>query len=132
MVNYEVDNNLTKAKDNGKTPSGCRTLLRLHRALEFILCFMGNIKNVKKEERLTSVANDAYNTTLAKYHTWLIRKGVGIAMYTLPTPDQLVERMNVSSAEETFQLISQIIEACQPVYDVIQKVYEDNDILNLP
>ncbi len=48
MVNYEVTNNLTTSHVNhGRTPSGSRTLLRLHRALEFILSFMREIHTLK-------------------------------------------------------------------------------------
>ncbi len=48
MVNYEVTNNLTRCKVlEGRVPSGSRTLLRLHRALEFILSFMREIHTLQ-------------------------------------------------------------------------------------
>ena len=133
MVNYEVTNNLTKARvNNGKTPSGSRTLLRLHRALEFILSFMREIHTLKQNDGMHRIASDAYNSTLSKYHSWLIRKGVGLALYTLPTAGQLVERMGAESTDDLLRTINQVIESGQPVYDTVQKVYEEHDLLNLP
>ena len=133
MVNYEITNNLTNARvNNGKTPSGSRTLLRLHRALEFILGFMREMHTLKQNEGMRRIASDAYKSTLSKYHPRLIRQGVGLALYTLPTTGQLVERIGAESTEDFLRTINQVIESGQPVYDAVQKVYEEHDLLNLP
>ena len=130
MVNFEVSSDLTKVK--GRLPSGSRTLLRLHRALEFISLFLTKLQTVSDDERLTGVATEAYDTTLSKYHLWIIRKGVGLAFYTLPTKAAILQKMVLDNDEETVSLLAKIVDNIRPVYDIVQKVYEDNNILNLP
>ena len=44
MLKYETDSGLADSghsPSGGKLPSGARTLLRLHRALEFVILFLG-------------------------------------------------------------------------------------------
>ena len=130
MVDFEVDSGITKVK--AKLPSGSRTLLRLHRALEFIILFIRRIQEAENGAKLSELASDAYTTTLSKYHPWLIRKGVAIALYTLPTKDQLIERLSMEDPTQTSEALSNIVTSLQPAYDTVQKVYVDNSILNLP
>eukprot|EP00116_Pleurobrachia_bachei_P002491 sb/3462753/ len=87
MIKHERESGcVAKERDNG-----CRTLLRLHRALEFVAEFMNAIYEAS-EESLVNPVWDAYNGTLAAHHTWLIRKTVGGAMYTLPTRTTLLDQ----------------------------------------
>lgn len=94
MVEYEREHNLL-GKDN--YVSGSRTLLRLHRSLEFIQAFLRSINDLKEEESTSGPCIKAYEDTLGHHHTFLIRTGAKIAMYTLPTKHQLLS--NVSEFE---------------------------------
>ncbi len=78
------------------------------------------------------IASRAYDSTLSKHHAWLVRKGVGLALYTLPTAGQLITRMGAESRESVLNTINQVIDSAQPVYDTVQKVYEEHGLLNLP
>ena len=60
----------TKKKDD---PSGSRTLLRLHRALEYITAFLGNMEALEDEAYLSVVSREAYEKTLMKYHPWIVQ-----------------------------------------------------------
>ncbi len=78
------------------------------------------------------IAAHAYNKTLSRYHPWLVRKGVSLALYTLPTAGQLVTRIGAESKEEVIRTIDNVVQAGQPVYDSVQKVYEEHNLLDLP
>ena len=60
----------TKKKDD---PSGSRTLLRLHRALEYIVAFLANMEDLEDEAYLSTVSREAYEKTLMKYHPWIVQ-----------------------------------------------------------
>ena len=50
MLKYEVERELADSGHSpagGKLPSGSRTLLRLHRALEFVILFLGNLTDLR-------------------------------------------------------------------------------------
>lgn len=89
MIEYEETNNLLK---NCKRPSGCRTALRLHRALQFFSLFMLELAKVAGNEATGAIARDCYKKTLASYHSWVVRKTAELAMFALPTRDQLLSK----------------------------------------
>ena len=68
----QTKNNLIKTKKKDD-PSGSRTLLRLHRALEYITEFLGKLEDLEDETFLSQVSKDAYETTLMKYHPWIVQ-----------------------------------------------------------
>ena len=127
MVKFETTNGLTSKKSN--PPNGSRTLLRLHRAMEFVALFIQ--KTAQSEEKLSHVAYQAYHETLAKYHPWLIRKGVGLAVYTLPTRDHLLKDI-CSEPEEAATKLNNLQAQIELVYQTVQRIYCDYDVLNLP
>jgi hypothetical protein len=43
---------------------------------------------------LYDAATTAYGQVCAPFHSWAIRKAVGAGMYTLPSREQLIERLN--------------------------------------
>ena len=69
-----MENNLIKTKKKDD-PSGSRTLLRLHRALEYIAEFLGHLEALEDETYLGQVSKDAYEKTLMKYHPWIVQVG---------------------------------------------------------
>lgn len=129
MVKYEVANNLTVQR---KHPSGCRTLLRLHRALEFISALLTRIRDTDNTRKFSSEATAAYDQTLAKFHPWLIRKAVHVAMYALPYRQQLLTKMKVEDTPAGMKAMSELIEQLNLIYDITQQLYAENDLLNLP
>lgn len=129
MVKYEVDNNLTIQKHKA---SGCRTLLRLHRALDFIDALMVKIRDTDEKSKFSHEAMAAYDVTLAKFHPWLVRKGVHLAMYALPNRSQLLVKMKVEDTPEGMAQINKLIEQLQVIYNITQKEYADNSLLDLP
>ena len=67
-----MKNNLVKTKKKDD-PSGSRTLLRLHRALEYITAFLDRLEGMKDEDYCSVTSREAYETTLMKYHPWVVQ-----------------------------------------------------------
>jgi len=130
MVNYERENEiLTKTSD---PLSGSRTLLRLHRALEFVIEFLSKISSVGDEDKVASYAQDAYNTTLAKHHSWLIRKTANIAMYALPVKSTLMTQTCQQERDHAHDLVDQVVASASFLYSSVQSLYEKENLLDLP
>ncbi|GAB1602274.1 ceramide-1-phosphate transfer protein-like [Argonauta hians] len=126
MMRYEIDNEITTKN----SLSGCRTLLRLHRAFEFVMEFIKKMRHSDENAKLTGLTQKAYDDTLAKFHPWLVRQGVYIAMYTLPRRDQLVGMMK--TGQDDYTHTDRVIHSSRIVYDALQQLFIDNEIDNLP
>jgi hypothetical protein len=74
----------------GTSPRGSRTLLRLHRALEFLIAFVTAVRESEKETKMAALCRDAYKRTLAKHHPWIVRQSVHLASYTLSSRHALI------------------------------------------
>lgn len=134
MIEYESSNGITA---DTTRPSGSRTLLRLHRSLEFIMSFMKEFSLADANAKSSTIAQKCYKETLSKYHPWLIQKGAMFAMYTLPARQQFIERVYGGTCDETIvqlygKLMSDIADVSKKVYDETHKLYEANNLLNLP
>jgi hypothetical protein len=80
MIDYEVQSERVKTKEttqflpSGKPlPNGCRTLLRLHRALAFISSFLSQVRMATDDASSASIAWNAYSSTLGHFHSWPVR-----------------------------------------------------------
>ena len=129
MLNYEVEKKIT---DNKKKASGSRTLLRLHRALEFIAALLLKIKETDNSKKFSNEAQKAYEATLAQHHPWLVKKGVGIAMMTLPSRSDLLKKLNLDDTPEKMGQLGELVEELNKIYGITQKLYEKDNLLDLP
>jgi len=59
MVRHEMQEKAIKFKSRDD-PSGTRNLLRLHRALEFIVMFMESLGKLENSANCVAIAQDAY------------------------------------------------------------------------
>ncbi|KRT81030.1 hypothetical protein AMK59_6045, partial [Oryctes borbonicus] len=115
--------------------SGSRTLLRLHRGLDFIRLFLKSIGELKDEETTASVCREAYNVTLAKHHPFLIRKGAQIAMYTMPTRQELLKKVcgnDDEHIENTINILPKTLEVTAVVYERVENLYSSYSLHDLP
>ncbi|XP_067658870.1 ceramide-1-phosphate transfer protein-like [Haliotis asinina] len=131
MIQHEVDHDLTKVK-KGNLKSGSRTLLRLHRALEFILAFMSRLRIGDENEKSSVIASEVYNETLSRFHPWVVQKMAGLAMYMLPSKKDLIDVMCKQDYESVMCTLGEVVTSGQPLYDITQKLYEGKDLLDLP
>ena len=116
-------------------PSGSRNLLRLHRALEFIVLFMESINKLDNPDKCVASAQDAYKVTLEKYHPWIVQKAALLAMHMLPTKEGLLVKVcgdNAENQEKAIQNFNQAIKAMKVVYDETDHIYKENGLIDLP
>ncbi|XP_032935604.1 ceramide-1-phosphate transfer protein [Catharus ustulatus] len=110
--------------------SGCRTLLRLHRALRWLQLFLQGLRS--GDSRTSVLCTDAYNASLAQHHPWLIRKAATVAFCALPSRDAFLDIMNVGPPEEAVAMLGEAIPYISDVYSITQELFEKNDLLDLP
>lgn len=129
MIDYEQTNDLLQKKDY---VSGCRTLLRLHRGLDFTRDFLRKLSQLKADDKTSEACKVSYQETLAPYHTFLIRKGAGLAMAMgLPTRDDLLTKV-CKDVEKSIEELPKMLKYTDMVYERIQFLYQKNDLLALP
>uniref|UniRef100_A0A5S6QXP8 GLTP domain-containing protein n=1 Tax=Trichuris muris TaxID=70415 RepID=A0A5S6QXP8_TRIMR len=127
MLQYEVGAGLVRTYY-----SGCTTLLRLHRALQFVASFIEAIR-MSDSDQIAPLARKAYDDTLGRYHGWLIRKAVHLAVYTLPTRKQLMSHLSDRMAEtETEQIMREVVVECTAVFERVDQLYLEKQLLDIP
>jgi len=135
MIQYEVDNNLIKHKAKDSS-TGTRNLLRLHRALEYIVAFLEGIPALDDKDKCCSLSQEAYKKTLMKFHPWVVQKAALLAMHMLPTREGLIAIICEPTDEEAIKKSAETLEkavlAMKKVYDVTQEVYKEKELLALP
>lgn len=118
-----------------QTDSGCRTLLRLHRALLWLKLFLEKLAETPVEGRLRSpsdLCREAYKSTLAQHHTWYVRKAAELAFIALPERGFFFRLVCVQNQEELSKVLHRVSRAIGEVYDRTQKALEEHGMLDLP
>ncbi|XP_051518821.1 ceramide-1-phosphate transfer protein [Myxocyprinus asiaticus] len=133
MVKYELENDLVDLTKRGNHPeSGCRTLLRLHRALRWLELFLDRLRTSTEESKTSVMCSDAYNESLAQHHPWLIRKAVDVAFCALPGRDTFFTVMNAGDHTEVVALLGESLPLISEVYQITEDLYAKNSLLELP
>lgn len=133
MVKYELDNELVDLTKRGSHPeSGCRTMLRLHRALRWLQLFLESLRTSTEDSKTSVMCSDAYNASLAQHHPWFIRKAAGFALCTLPGRDAFFEVMNAGSQQEVITMLGEALPLIAEVYQITEDLYAKNNLLELP
>lgn len=133
MVAYEVGNQLVDLARRSRHPdSGCRTVLRLHRALRWLQLFLEGLRTSPEDARTAALCTDSYNASLAAYHPWIIRRAVTVAFCTLPTRKVFLEAMNVGSPQQAVEMLGEALPFIERVYSVSQELYAKHSLLDLP
>lgn len=118
-----------------QTDSGCRTLLRLHRALLWLKLFLEKLAETPVAGRLRSpseLCREAYQSSLANHHTWFVRRAAELAFIAMPERSFFFRLVCVQSQEELSVMLSRVVQAIEEVYDRTQKALEENGMLDLP
>ncbi|KAA0706678.1 Ceramide-1-phosphate transfer protein [Triplophysa tibetana] len=133
MVKYELENNLVDITKRGNhIESGCRTLLRLHRALRWLELFLDSLRTSKEDDKTSVMCCDAYNESLAQHHPWLIRKAVGVAFCAIPGRDTFFQVMNAGDETQVVALLGESLPLISEVYQITEDLYAKNNLLELP
>ncbi|KAH0953146.1 hypothetical protein HN011_006465 [Eciton burchellii] len=129
MIEYERENKLLEKPD---FVNGARTLLRLHRGLDFIREFLRRLGDLADIDKTSSCCQDAYNKTLAKHHPWVIRKAAVVAMYTMPTREALFKKVCGENVQRNIDILPKMLEITADVFDRTHNVYESYRLHTLP
>lgn len=130
MIQYEISKGKTHHK--GLHPSGSRTLLRLHHALEFILAFMDKITNSEVDAKASQIAWEVYGDTLSKHHPWITQKLAYVAVHALPSKQHLIEIMCKHDYSQVEGLLSQVVLVGKKVYDHIEDLMKMKNLFHIP
>uniref|UniRef100_A0A669QVD3 Ceramide-1-phosphate transfer protein n=2 Tax=Phasianus colchicus TaxID=9054 RepID=A0A669QVD3_PHACC len=133
MVSYELSRGLVDLQRRSSHPdSGCRTILRLHRALRWLQLFLEGLRTARQDASTSAICTDSYNASLAAYHPWVVRKAAVVAFCALPSRDAFLEVMNVGGPEEAVEMLGDALPHIRDVYGITQELYEQHCLLNLP
>nr|CAB3233603.1 ceramide-1-phosphate transfer protein [Phallusia mammillata] len=137
MMSYEKKNDLINYKDAPSKKvkaSGSRTLLRLHRALKFLLILIGKLARNEDDGKVSVMGYNAYHASpMSKYHPWIVQKAVGVAVYMLPDRETFIKQMcqdlSREEIESTMDVCSQSMDA---VFEYSEALYSKFDLLEIP
>lgn len=129
MIEYEKENKLMEKADY---VNGARTLLRLHRGLDFIREFLRQLGELSDSEKTSACCQDAYNKTLAKHHPWVIRKAAVVAMYTMPTRELLFKKVCGANVQRNIDILPKMLEVTADVFDRTHSLYDLHQLHALP
>ncbi|XP_050223588.1 ACD11 homolog protein [Mercurialis annua] len=121
VLDLDVENNTVR------TPrSYSRDLRRVRQGLDLIRALFEQFLSTH-DYSLKDAATSAYSQVCAPFHTWAVRTAVYAGMYTLPTRDQLLMRLNETdqSAEKKMR---RYINASIPVINYIDNLYISRNI----
>jgi len=113
---------------------GARTLLRLHRALDFTMQFLEKLNNLPVDGKVSTMAHEVYGKTLANFHPFFIRNAAKLAMYALPARSEFMKKVanpGVTDADIN-QAIKAGVEQMRAVYVAIEELYTKHDLHGLP
>ncbi|CAG5875256.1 unnamed protein product [Menidia menidia] len=133
MISAELSRGLVDF--HRQTDSGCRTLLRLHRALLWLKLFLQKLAETPEAGRLKSpsdLCREAYQNTLAVHHTWFVRRAAELAFIAMPQRGFFFRLVCVQNQEELSKLLNRVVKAIGKVYDRTEKALEENGMLDLP
>ncbi|XP_062844793.1 glycolipid transfer protein domain-containing protein 2 [Trichomycterus rosablanca] len=117
------------------TDSGCRTLLRLHRALLWLQLFLQNLADENQEamaRKPSQLCRAAYRVTLAQHHSWWVRNAAELAFSSMPERQFFYKLMCVKTQAEAVVVLRRVVGAIQEVYNRTQAALEEHEMLALP
>ncbi|KAG7544576.1 Glycolipid transfer protein superfamily [Arabidopsis suecica] len=114
-------------KETVKTPgSHSRNLRRVRQGLDLIRAIFEQFL-IADDYSLKDAATTAYTEVCAPFHTWAVRTAVYAGMYTLPTRDQLLLRLNETD-QSVEKNMRRYMEASRPIIEYIDKLYIERNI----
>lgn len=117
------------------TDSGCRTLLRLHRALLWLMLFLEKLAETPESGRLRSpsdLCRESYQNSLSKHHTWFVRRAAELAFIAMPERGFFFRLVCVENQQELSMVLTKVVRAIDEVYNRTQGALEENGMLDLP
>ncbi|XP_076867012.1 glycolipid transfer protein domain-containing protein 2 [Brachyhypopomus gauderio] len=115
------------------TASGCRTLLRLHRALLWLQHFLQGLADEGEAGRSPAqLCRDTYRLTLAQHHTFWVKQAAELAFNAMPERAFFYRLVCAKTAVEGASILHRLSGAIGEVYDRTQLALEEHGMLALP
>ncbi|XP_051947578.1 ceramide-1-phosphate transfer protein, partial [Xyrauchen texanus] len=115
-----------------ETPSGSRTLLRLHRSLLWLQLLLEKLGAEPEERSMGELCRDAYTEVLAPHHPWLVQRAAELVFRAMPDRSVFLQLVCVQTQEEAEPVIHVIVAAIQEIHDRTQKELQLRNMLDLP
>lgn len=127
-----------------------RTILRLHRTLEFITLLISDLLDAAPDKSGHSIVSDAYGKTLSNHHAWLVRKAASASFYALPNRAGLVDAISadvmgtesegskkgkkdtIEVSPELKAAVTTVLDTLRNTHAAVEKLYTDNKLHELP
>ncbi|OEL27373.1 ACD11-like protein [Dichanthelium oligosanthes] len=120
ILDKDIENDCVK-----KQGSHSRNLRRVRLGLGLIKALFENF--LTTEGSLYDAATAAYGQVCAPFHSWAIRKAVGAGMYTLPSREQLIVRLNETDFSVQKEM-RRYIDASSPIIEYIDNLFLSRNI----
>lgn len=135
MISVELSRGLVDFHE--QTDSGCRTLLRLHRALLWLQLFLQKLGEGPDPatghlRKPSDLCREAYQHTLAHHHRWWVRHMAELAFIALPDRTFFYQLICVQNQEEATVILHKVVHAIDVVYNRTQRALEEHHMLDLP
>ncbi|CAH6786031.1 Gltpd2 [Phodopus roborovskii] len=123
----------TASRNPASRASGSRTLLLLHRALRWSqLCLHRVATGTHRGPDAGVQCGDAYSTTLAEHHPWLIRQAARLAILALPSRGRLLQLACPGTGEaEARVALARAARVLEDVYNRTQGLLDGHSLLQL-
>ncbi|KAI1731741.1 glycolipid transfer protein (GLTP) domain-containing protein [Ditylenchus destructor] len=142
MIDYECyeipDTGEQRTRRSEPSARGTRTLLRLHRSLDFLAIFITSVQQSSPDySSVPEIFRASYQKTLSDHHTWFVRKSVLLASYAMPSRKKLLSIIFDSDEENldeahVKEMCERFSETMKHVYDRVQSMYREAELLSLP
>ncbi|KAM6949199.1 LOW QUALITY PROTEIN: ceramide-1-phosphate transfer protein [Aplochiton taeniatus] len=134
MVKAELDRGLVNF--SRRSQSGCRTLLRLHRSLQWLkLLLQGLTEGPDAQGQYRTpgeLCREAYSMALAPHHPWLMRQAAELVFVALPGRQVFLDTVCVTNQAEATPVLHTLIEAIGLVHTRTQRILNTHRMLDLP
>ena len=92
-----------------------------------------DIREAKEEEKMAPIARKGYDETLGRFHPWLVRKGVHLAVHSLAHRRELIASLSGGrDKEEAEDAMAKMIHNGAAAYTAVQDLYASRSLLDLP
>ena len=130
-----------------------RTILRLHRTLEFIMKLIGDLLEAEPDKSGHTIVADAYGKTLSNHHAWLVRKAASASLYALPNRGGLIAAISVEvvgappegdappkpkkndpvdPSPELKAAVEKVVGTLKRTHAAVEKLYTEHNLHELP
>ncbi|KAL0150025.1 hypothetical protein M9458_054684, partial [Cirrhinus mrigala] len=107
-----------------QTPSGSRTLLRLHRSLLWLQLLLEKLGTDREGRSMGELCRDAYLEVLAPHHPWLMQRAAELVVF--------LQLVCVSTQEEAEPVMQIVVAAIREIHQRTQRELEIRNMLDLP